>query len=134
MFDNVVIGADGGRRGRDTLALAKRLASSAARATLVYVQVVRKPDPDAAPVSLAAERGPVLDRIASLRDDARLEARVRWLEATSVAEGLHRLAEAEGADVLVIGASRRDELERKVVADDVSAVLEHAPCAVAVAP
>ncbi len=48
--------------------------------------------------------------------------------------GLHDLARARNADLLVIAASRQDEIYRDLVADDARELLEDAPCAVAVAP
>lgn len=44
------------------------------------------------------------------------------------------LAEATGADLLVVGSSRRGLLGRVLLGDDTRAALNGAPCAVAVAP
>jgi nucleotide-binding universal stress UspA family protein len=135
MFDTLIVGLDGRDAGRDALELARRLASPRAQITLAYVQVVAfKPDPEAGSFSLAAERRPVLERIATLRDEAGLDARVLWVEARTVHEGLHRLAVTEGADLLVVGASHLDAYDQTFFGAETKAVLADAPCPVAVAP
>jgi nucleotide-binding universal stress UspA family protein len=135
MFDNVIIGVDDLEGGRDALALARQLASPDRHLTLAYVQVVMpRPDDDSGAVSLAADRRPALERLESLRDASHIGARVLAVQAGSVAAGLHELASRRDADLLVIGASRRDRYKRMLVRDDTRAVLENPPCPVAVAP
>ena len=48
--------------------------------------------------------------------------------------GLQEMARARNADLLVVGASREDEIYRDLVGDAVDDVLDDPPCAVAVAP
>jgi nucleotide-binding universal stress UspA family protein len=91
------------------------------------------PGPDADPRWQRDERRPALERLASVRDDAELDAELLTVQASSVASGLHEAVRRHG-DLLVIGASSRDEFERTFVSDDVRQVLQDAPCAVAVAP
>jgi nucleotide-binding universal stress UspA family protein len=135
MFDNVIVGADEAEAGRDAVALAQQLAAPEGQVTLAYVQVgAPPPDSDSAPLSLAADRRPVLEALWSLRDESHLDARVVVVETVSVAAGLHELAVRHDADLLVIGASRRDLAERTLVRDDTRAVLKNPPCPVAVAP
>jgi nucleotide-binding universal stress UspA family protein len=135
MFDNVIIGADDAEAGRDALALTQQLAAPRGQVTLAYVQVgAPPPEPDSAALSLAVDRQPVLEALRSLRDESRLDARVIVVETVSVAAGLHELAVRHHADLLVIGASRRDLAERALVRDDTRAVLKNPPCPVAVAP
>jgi nucleotide-binding universal stress UspA family protein len=134
MFDNVVVGADGDQAGRDALELAKQLASTDGNLLLVYVQVVMAPpDPGEDPEWQVAERRRALERLASLGVEARVDAELLAVQAGSVAAGLHGAAGAHG-DVLVIGASRRDDFERAFVGDDTRQVLEDSPYPVAVAP
>jgi nucleotide-binding universal stress UspA family protein len=83
---------------------------------------------EAADVRRAAER------LASLADELEVGAEVLYIEAKSAAEGLHDLAAGRDADLLVVGASRRDAYERLFVGDDAREVLDNPPCAVAVAP
>ena len=48
--------------------------------------------------------------------------------------GLHELCEVNGADLLVVGSSRRGLLGRVLIGDDTRAALNGAPCAIAIAP
>ena len=135
MFDNLIVGVDGPEDGRDALWLAEQLAFSDAQLTLAHVQVVGpKPDPTSGAVSLAGEALRAMERLALLRDQAHVDARLLCVEAGSVVAGLHELVARHGGDVLVIGASRRDDYERTFVGDDARAVLKNAPCPVAIAP
>ena len=68
------------------------------------------------------------------RAEAAVEAELRWYGSPSVGRGLHELAELTGADLLVIGSSRRGLLGRALIGDDTRAALNGAPCAVAIAP
>ena len=126
MFGNAIVGVDaidGYPRGRDALALAKQLASRDGRLTLACV--VR---------DVPGEHRTALRRLESLRDEGQVDARLLSVDARSVADGLHELAARHGGDLLVIGASRGDEYDRLVVGYEARAVIERAPCAVAVAP
>ena len=68
-----------------------------------------------------------------MQRDAHVEAAFLTVQAGSVAAGLHEAARRHG-DLLVIGASRRDEFERVYIGTDTRAVLKDSPCDVAVAP
>ena len=134
MFDNVVVGVDNYDAGRDALELAKQLVPPDGDMLLVFVEVVmRAPGPDTDPQWQLDERRRALERLASVRDDANAEAQLLTVQAGSVARGLHEAVRRHG-DLLVIGASRRDEFERTSVGDDTRQVLQDAPPAVAVAP
>jgi nucleotide-binding universal stress UspA family protein len=135
MFDNVIVGVGGPEGGRDALWLAKQLTSPDRQLTLAYVQVVTaKPGPTSGAWSLAVDRLPAWDQLQSLSDESKLDAHVICVEAGSVPTGLHGLAARHDGDLLVIGATRRDDYERALVGDTTRAVLENAPCPVAVAP
>jgi nucleotide-binding universal stress UspA family protein len=134
MFDNVVVGVDDYEAGRDALELAKLMVSLDGDLLLVYVEVVmRTPGPDTDPQWQLDDRRRALERLASVRDGAHANAQLLTVQAGSVAPGLHEAVRRHG-DLLVIGASRRDEFERTIVGDDTRQVLEDAPSAVAVAP
>jgi nucleotide-binding universal stress UspA family protein len=133
MFDNVIVGIGEPEAGRDALALARELTSERGQLTLAQVRVVALPAPPDSGAA-AEDRRLAAERLAALRDASHLDARVVCVDGRSVAAGLHALAASRAADLLVISASRRDELERVSIGDDTRAVLENAPCAVAVAP
>jgi nucleotide-binding universal stress UspA family protein len=134
MFDNVVVGVDDYDAGRDALELAKQLVSLDGDMLLVFVEVVmRPPGPDTEPKWQLYDRRRALERLASVRDDANADAQSLTVQAGSVARGLHEAVRRHG-DLIVIGASRRDDFERTFVGDDTRQVLQDAPSAVAVAP
>jgi nucleotide-binding universal stress UspA family protein len=135
MFEHIVVGVDGRDGGRDAVALAKLLAAVAGQLTLAYV-VAR--DAHAGHATTAAPEASDRDRadalLEAVRRDTGVEAHVRSYESSSVGRGLHELCEVAGADLLVVGSSRRGRLGRVLIGDDTSAALNGAPCAVAIAP
>jgi nucleotide-binding universal stress UspA family protein len=135
MFGNVVIGVGDRDAGHDALALARQLVSAEGGLTLVRVQVVaRKPSVDSGLVREAQEQQRDVEALLSFREEARVDAGVAVVKGFSVARGLHAFARHNLADLLVVGASRVDEVERVLIENDTRAVLRDAPCAVAVAP
>jgi nucleotide-binding universal stress UspA family protein len=134
MFDNVIVGVDDEDAGRDAVGLATRLASGKRPLALAYVEVVALTPPDSAGTSQSADCRRAMQRLASLAAAAGIDAEVSCAQARSVASGLHALGISRRADLLVIGASRRDEFDRALVGDGTRDVMRHAPCAVAVAP
>jgi nucleotide-binding universal stress UspA family protein len=135
MFDNVLVGVGDREGGHDALALARQLVSSDGGLTLVQVQLVtRKPSVDSGHVREAQERRRELAALASIREEARVDAQIASVEGLSVARGLHAIARVQRADLVVVGASRAGEVDRMLIGDDTREVLRDAPCAVAVAP
>jgi nucleotide-binding universal stress UspA family protein len=134
MFDNAIVGVDDADAGRDAVALAMRLASGRRSLAFAHVEVVALTPPDSAGTSESADCRRAMQRLASLADEAGVDADVTCVQARSVASGLHGLGVSRRADLLVIGASRRDELDHALVGDETREVMRHAPCAVAVAP
>ena len=133
MFEKILIGVDGRAGGRDAVALATRLAAPSATLTLAHVEaglVSRRGH------YVAEERG--FDRSASLlaaeRERAGIPAAIVCVGGTSPARGLHALAREQGADLIVVGSSRRGFLGRALLGDDARDSLDGAPCAVAIAP
>jgi nucleotide-binding universal stress UspA family protein len=133
VFENVVIGIDGREGGRDAIALAKRLAAPGASFTMAHVC-------GGGPVAwlahqLGEERG--FDREASMlaaeRDRAGMAASIAYVAGMPPARGLHALARARSADLIVVGSSRHGLLGRLLLGDDAGASLVGAPCAVAIA-
>lgn len=132
MFEKIVAGVHGGPGGRDALALATALAG-ATGAELVVAYAWR-PDPKLPAAAREATEEAARRRLDEETADAPAGARAVLAAGEHVATSLHRLAELEGADLLVIGSSRRSAAGRVLLGDVARAVVRGAPCAVAVAP
>ncbi len=135
MFSNVLVGVDSHLDDRDAVALAKRLVAPDGKLTLVHVH---QGDPRLWRASTreyeTIEQRRALELLSAARDRARLSADLRYVESSSAGRGLHELAEAIGADLLVVGSSGRGLLGRVLLADDTREALNGAPCALAIAP
>src|SRR3954452_14855340 len=91
--------------------------------------------PTAAPAArprLPTERAEAL--LEAVREETGVEADLRWYGSSSVGRGLHELCGVLGADLLVMGSSRRGLLVRVLIGDNTSVALNGAPCAIAIAP
>jgi nucleotide-binding universal stress UspA family protein len=134
MFANVLVGVDGSANGRDALALATKLIEPGGRLTLAHViggelnpvhaivpRIVGE-DHEASQALLEGERA-AADVVAELVS----------VVAAKPGAGLHNQAEAQGADLLVVGTSSRGALGRAMLGNDTRAALNGAPCAVAIA-
>jgi nucleotide-binding universal stress UspA family protein len=132
MFKNVLVGVDGSSGGRDALALALRLLNAAGQLTLIHVHlettgiVVHEFDSSA--------RDDAQRLLESEREAAGRTAELLSIGAASVGAGLHRVAEQNAADLLVVGTCRHGFVGRVLLGDDTRASLDGAPCAVAIAP
>jgi len=136
MFKRIIVGVDEHEGGGDAIALAKALRADDGEVILVHVNVASDSRifGTAGTVYEPVERRRGNELLDKARQDAGLDADRRYLRSTSVGRGLHELAEAEGADLLVLGSRRRGLLGRILVGDETRAALNGAPCAVAVAP
>jgi len=135
MFNNVLVGVDGHGGGRDAISLSTKLLAPAGELTLAHVHSgdVRLRRRSSAELDLA-ERDRAIELLEAARAAAGVDARLRARESSSVGRGLHELCEAVGADLLVLGSSRRGLLGRVLIGDDTHAALNGAPCAIAIAP
>jgi nucleotide-binding universal stress UspA family protein len=134
MFENVVIGVDGGDGGHDAIALAKELAPPNAALTLGNVYGIGSAGGRAAALAMPLQAEASAQLLARERTHAALDADAVSVYESSVGRGLHQLAEQRGADLLVIGSCRRGLLGRVLVGNDTIAALNGAPCAIAIAP
>ncbi len=134
MFENVVIGVDGGDGGHDAIALAKELARPNAALTLGHIYGIGSAGGRAAALAMPLQAEASAQLLASERTHPALDADAVSVYESSVSRGLHQLAEQGGADLLVIGSCRRGLLGRVLVGNDTIAALNGAPCAVAIAP
>ncbi|HTX10528.1 MAG TPA: universal stress protein [Solirubrobacteraceae bacterium] len=135
MFTQVLVGVDDDQGGRDAIALGKLLAGPNGALTFGHVFHADTSVPwgfqDPTKPQLEDKSRQLLERIAA---ESGVSAHLRWHGAPSVGRGLHELAEAVNADLLVVGSSRHAMLGRVRLADDTRAALNGAPSAVAVAP
>lgn len=136
MFKTIVVGVDGREGGRDALALAGRLALLAGG----EIVAVRALPFD---VYVAHGGGPNYNSLAEPETKRQLEAdlaaagltaRTHLVPDASPARALHRVAEAERADVIVVGSTRHGPFGRVFTGDDAAGTLHGSSCPVAVAP
>jgi nucleotide-binding universal stress UspA family protein len=132
----IVVGHDGSERGDDALALGALLARTVG-ARVVVAGVYRR-DEHHYPGGAALEdeiRTMMLDSLADVSaDDLGVPAELRVVPAKSPAHGLHELADAVGAELIVVGSTHRGAIGRVVPGSAGERLLQEAPCAVAIAP
>lgn len=132
---NVIVGIDGSEQQADALALGAQLARvEDGSLTLVHVYPWSRWS-----VRLGALHDvPMGEQAASLLHGAQqmidVPSTVRAVADISPPRGLHRVAEEERANVLVVGSSHRSALGRIVLGSVADRVIHAAPCAIAVAP
>ena len=135
MYADAVIGIEGTDAGRDALALAQTLAPGSIHLALAHVRVLAAPALRGHSSAFAARtREDSIQLLSAVQERALAATEILSVLAPDVAAGLHDVAESRGADLLVIGSSRRSAIGRVLVGADTRAVLDRAPCAVAVAP
>ncbi len=134
MFRNVLVGVDGSANGRDAIALSRQLTDPEGTITLAHVHRGElAPLKTMQPGLQKAERDASSKLLADERAATGVEAELRDVIAHSVGAGLHRQAELQGADLIVVGSCRHGKLGRAVLGDDARAALNGAPCAVVIA-
>ena len=134
MFKNVLVGIDGKPNGRDAIALASRLLDDGGRMTLAHVHSADLRVFQAiGPELLAEEAASSEELLRHERAEAGVEAELINVTAPTPGRGLHEQAEAQGADLIVVGSCSRGLLGRAMLGDDTRAALNGTPCAVAVA-
>jgi nucleotide-binding universal stress UspA family protein len=135
MYTDVAVGIDGTDAGRDALALALTLAPGAAHLALAHVRVLEAPALRGDSAAFAVKtREDSVQLLSAERDRAAVRAELLNVLAADVGSGLHDVAESRGADLLVVGSSQRSAVGRVLVGETARAVINRAPCAVAVAP
>jgi len=136
MFRKIVVGYDGSEHARDAIALARALAEATGAGLLVACVYPQSP----------------LHRLGSAVDPAHEQALREWAESVlgaaelgagvetrvvpggSPANALNDLAEAERADLIVLGSTHRGAAGRVLPGSVAERLLHGAPCGVAVAP
>ncbi len=135
MFRNVIVGIHEEHGGGDAIALARKLVAKDGKLTLAYVYpgyaaFQARSNPEAE----AKEQAHAKTLLEQARDEAGLTAELAAKGSPSVGRGLHELAQARGADLIVTGSTHHGLIGRVCVGNDTHEALNGAPCAVAVAP
>ena len=139
MFRSIVIGYDGPDRDGEAVALAQVLRDPR-KGTLLLAS--------AYPIASLLVGGFVVpEELDAVRDDTERQlgearstlpaadrVRIRAVPSESVPRALTELAEAERADLVVVGSSHRGAIGRVLLGTTAERLLHGAPCAVAVAP
>lgn len=137
MTPSIVVGYDGTDHGDDALALGRRLAQWAGAKLIVVCAYPHDPlGPSAAGREVAEEMRLEAERTLA-RAHARLageDAELRAVGGSSPSQILRELAASEGAEMIVVGASHHGKAVRLLTGSTPQAVLDGAPCPVAVAP
>jgi len=134
MFKNVLVGVDGSANGRDAIALASRLTDPDGKLTLAHVRPGElHPIHAITPGLLAEEHEDSTKLLEDERAAADVSAELVSVVAAAPGAGLHRQAEEQHADLLVVGSCSRGAFGRAMIGDDTRAALNGAPCAVAIA-
>jgi nucleotide-binding universal stress UspA family protein len=135
MSGTIIVGIDGSSRGLEALALGRRLAEASGAALLVaaaYEPEIYPPAED----EIVAPRTAAKEALAQAR--AALGGFTAWeprlLAAGSPAAALHRLAEREEADLVVVGSTHRGALGRVLPGSVGERLLHGSRCPVAVTP
>ena len=136
MTQPIIVAFDGSEHGRDALVLARRFAGLL-QAPLLVVYAYMPEDifwaSGTAPASNEQERRAVADMVEEQL--AGFEGyELRMVASTSAAGAIQLAAEESGAKLIVVGASHHGAIGRIVLGTVTQAVLDAAPCAVAIAP
>jgi nucleotide-binding universal stress UspA family protein len=133
MFQEVIVGIDGGPTGRDAAALALLLAAPGTRLALANIHALT-PQRGASGAYGPAETEESRQLLDTEREALGIEAELVTLTASSVGRGLHHLIRERDADLLAVGSNPRSLVGRVLLGDATRASLIGAPCAVAIAP
>lgn len=134
MFKNVLVGVDGRQAGRDAIALAAQLADPDAKLTLAHIYVdAASPMHAVTPAFIPTEREISQAMLERERAATGVRADLVSIRSMSPSAGLHQQAAKQGADLIVVGSCERGTLGQAVQGNDAQAVMNGAPCPVAIA-
>jgi nucleotide-binding universal stress UspA family protein len=139
MTATIVVGYDGSDHADDALALGRLLAGIAHARLIVACAYPHDPLGESATglevaSELRADAERTLEQARTRLTAAGVDADVRAVAGPSPSHVLHALAEESGAEAIVVGATHHGKGLRLLTGSTPQAVLDHAPCAVAVAP
>ncbi len=131
MAPNTIVSYDDTLNDHDALMLGRVLASAGAQLTLAYVRHTTQSERSREELE-EHEAQALLERGARWLDD--LDVARRVVVSGSTGEGLKRLAEQEGADMIVFGSDYRTAAGHVAPGRSAQALLEGGPAALAIAP
>lgn len=134
MFQTVVVGVDGRAGGRDAVELARQLLFPTGQVILANVYSDAGTAGRGGRLAIATQRDHAHALLNRCQQDSLPAAETVACSDGSPGRGLHELAAREHADLLAVGSSHRGLVGRILMGDDTLAVLDRAPCAVAIAP
>lgn len=135
MFKNVVVAVADAETAPDAVELAKRLGGADVHLTFGHVYFGDEhPWRGSSPEYDAVQRELGVEMLNEVRSNTGAEAGIEVVGAPSVGNGLHQIAEAAAADLLVVGSSHRGLIGRVHIVDHTRDALNGAPCAIAIAP
>ena len=133
MFRKIIVGVDGREPGSDAVALGQELAGADAEIVLLHAfPYDARPGRELLGHYEDRMRAEALSVLHEEAEDARFE--LHAVPDVSPARALQHEAEAEGADLIVVGSCHRGVVGRVLLGDVSRAVMHGAPCPVAVAP
>lgn len=139
MTASIVVGYDGSDHADDALALGRLLAGLAHARLIVACAYPHDPLGESATGlevanELRADAEQTLEKARAWLTAAGVDADVRAVAGPTPSHVLHELAEQAGAEAIVVGATHHGKGLRLLTGSTPRAVLDHAPCPVAVAP
>lgn len=133
MYKKIVVGYDHSDQAQDALALGKQIAdATGAELVVSYVRLLH-PLMRGGISSIETEEERELDaQVAAAAADT--GATCPAVDSTSVARGLHELAEQSDADLVIVGSSRHGKAGQTLLGNVALTLMHGSPSAVAVAP
>jgi nucleotide-binding universal stress UspA family protein len=128
----MLIGVDATGRSEDAIAFARLLVPATTGDVVVATIVPRSAEPGSAARSAAHDTVQRMSGLLAGVDRERIHTAV--IAERSAAQGLHLLAAAESAAVVIVGSTHTGSLGRVRPGSTVERLLNGAPCAVAVVP
>ena len=139
MFQTILIGYDGPERGGEATALAEALRDPATGTLLLTSVYPPAPPPVGgfeAPQEIEGRRDDTEEALRAARDSMpdKDQVMIRAIPSYSASRALTTVAEAEHADLVVVGSSRQRDALRRLLPATTERLVHDAPCPVAVAP
>jgi nucleotide-binding universal stress UspA family protein len=126
-YDKIVVGYDDSDQAKDALALGRQIAEATGAELVVSHVFLFHPLMRGGIYSVELEEERELDaRIAAVASD--IGATSRNADSTSVARGLHELAEENDTDLVIVGSSRHGKAGQTLLGNVAVALLHGSPC------